>query len=93
MKTHHRQKVKINTSLGKDTHSFHSSSSTFTQLLVKYSQEGAIILEHYSSHQSNQPGKLNDPLISFICSVYDSVKDDSGGTDHLPLLNQVPSSL
>ena len=98
MKTHHRPKVKINTSLRKDTHSFHYSSSTLTQLLVKYcqsffSQEEAIILEHHSSHQSNQPGELNDPLTSFICSVYDSIKDDSGGTDHLPLLNQLPSSL
>ena len=32
-------------------------------------KRGEIILDFDSSHQSNQLGELNDPLISFICFV------------------------
>ena len=41
----------------------------------------------------NQPGELKDPLMSFICSISDSIKADSENTDHLSLLNQLPLSL
>ena len=56
-------------------------------------QKEEIILEFDSSHQNHQPGKLNDPFDSFICSVSDSSRVDFGNTDHLSLLNQPPPSL
>ena len=56
---------------------------------ISSSQKGEIILEF----DSNQPAELNDPLTSFICSVSDSARGDSGNTEHLSLLNQLPSSL
>ena len=52
-----------------------------------------LILEIDSSHQSNQPGELNDPLTFFISSISDGTRADSGNTDHLSLLNQLPLSL
>ena len=53
----------------------------------------SIILEFDSCHQSNQPGELNDTLTSFICFISDGTRADSGNTDHLTLLNQLPLSL
>lgn len=41
-------------------------------------KKGKIILKFDSSHKSNQPGTLNNTLTSFIFSVPDSSKDDSG---------------
>ena len=75
----------------KDTYSFHLSSSAPTQLLgwdflvnycvrISSSQKGEIILEF----DSNQPAELNDPLTSFICSVSDDTRTDSGNTDLWP---------
>ena len=56
-------------------------------------QKGEIILEFQSSHQNKQAGELNNPMASFICSVFDSSRDGFENTDHLSLLNQSPPSL
>ena len=50
-------------------------------------------LELDGSHQSSQPGKLNDPLTSFICSISVGARADSGNTDRSSPLNQLPPSL
>ena len=52
-----------------------------------------MILEIDSGHQSNPPHELNDPLTSFICPISDGPRADSGNTDHLSLLSQLPPSL
>lgn len=60
----------------REIHAFLLSSSTPIHLFIQdfletyharisYSQKGEIILEIDSSHQSNKPGELNDPLASF----------------------------
>lgn len=88
----------------RNTQHFLLSSSTPTYLfdqdfLGKYhariflSHEEEIILQLDSSHQSSQSGKLNDPLTYFISSVFDGTTADSGHTDHLFLLGQIPPSL
>ena len=88
----------------RNTQHFLLSSSTPTYLfdqdfLGKYhariflSHEEEIILQLDSSHQSSQSGKLNDPLTYFISSVFDGTTADSGHTDHLFLLDQIPPSL
>ena len=59
--------------------------------MLEFLPKGEIILESDSSHRSSQTGKLNEPLTSFICSVFDATKADSGNTD-LSLLNQLPLS-
>ena len=58
---------------------------------ISFSQKKEIILEFDSSHQSHPPGELNYPLTSFICSVSESIRAYSRNTDHLSLLNQLPS--
>lgn len=60
---------------------------------ISFSQKGKISLEFDSSYQNGQPGELNDTLTSFICAAPDSTSVDSGNTDHLSLLNQLPPSL
>ena len=60
---------------------------------TSFSQKGEIVLKFDSRHQNSQPGELNDPLTSFICSVSNGSGTDSGNTDHLSLLNQLPLSL
>lgn len=60
---------------------------------IFFSQEGEIIPEFDSSYHSSQPGELNDPLTSLIRSVSDGTRADSGNTDHLSLLNQLPLAL
>ena len=88
----------------RDTHTFLLSSSTSIHLLcrdflekhqarISFSQKGEIIPEFDSRHQSKQQCELNDSLISFICSISDDTRADSGNTDHLSLLNQLPSFL
>ena len=51
---------------------------------ISFSQKGKIILEFDNS----PPGELNDPLTSFICSISDDTRAESGNTDHLSVLNQ-----
>lgn len=46
--------------------------------------KGEIILESELSNQNRQPGKLNEPLTSFICSDSDNTTAESEDTDHLP---------
>ena len=86
----------------RDTHPFPLSYSAPIYLLgflenyhagMSFSQKGKIILEFDSSHQSNQPSELNDPLTPFICSISDGTRADSGNTYHLSLLNQLPTPL
>ena len=48
---------------------------------------------HKELDTTDQPHELNDPLTSFICSISDGTRPDSGNTDHLSLLNQLPLSL
>ena len=50
------------------------------------------MLELDNSHQNNQPGELNNSLTSFIFSISDGTKADSGKTDYLSLLNKLPPS-
>ena len=52
-----------------------------------------MILEFDMSHQNSQAGELNDPLTSFICSIFGGSGGNSGNTNHLSLLNQLPPSL
>ena len=52
-----------------------------------------IVLEFDSSQQRNQSGELNNPLIYFISFISYSTRADSGNTDHLSLLNQLPLTL
>lgn len=89
------------------THSFLLSSFTpihwLGQELEKHCveisvfQKGEMILEFDSGHQSSLSGELNDPLTSFICSISDGTRTDSGKRNHPslppPLLNQLPHSL
>lgn len=58
---------------------------------TSFSQKGEIILQIDSNDQSNQPGELNDSLISFIFSVSVSTRVDSRNTDHFSL-NKIPTS-
>ena len=57
------------------------------------SSQGGTILVFDSSHESIQPGGLNDPLTPFVCSVSDSTRPDSRNTGYLSPLNQLPSPL
>lgn len=83
----------------RNTHHFLLSSSTPTYLfdqdfLGKYhARIFTEFLQLDSSHQSSQSVKLNDPLTYFISSVFDGTTADSGNTDHLFLLDQIPPSL
>ena len=52
-----------------------------------------IILEFDHKYQSSQAGELNDTLTSFICYISDDTRTDSGNSEHLSILNQVPHSL
>lgn len=56
-------------------------------------QKGKIIVDIDGSYQSKSPGELNYPLTSFICSIADVTRVDSGNCHHLSLLNQLPLSL
>lgn len=42
-----------------------------------------MILEFESSHQSKPPGGLNDLLTTFICSISDYTRTNSGNIDLL----------
>ena len=88
----------------RDRHHFLLSPSAPTHLLsqdflekyharISFSQKKEIIVEFDSSHKSTQEGELKDPLTSFICSISDGTRADSGNTDHLSLLNQLPPFL
>ena len=61
-------------------------------LIFLFSQKEKIILEFHISHQSNQLGKLNNPLTSFIYFISDDSRVDSGNTDHVSVSNQLPST-
>lgn len=52
-----------------------------------------MILEFESSHQNKQSGGLNDLLTTFICSISDYIRTNSGNIDLLFLLNQLLPSL
>lgn len=83
----------------RDTHAFLLSSSDLYSFLglislrkvshQNFFQKG----EFDGSDQKSQPGELNGPLPSFICSISDGTIPESGDTDHLFLLDQLPSSL
>lgn len=54
-----------------------------------------VIPELDSGCQNSQPDELNDLLTPFICFIFisDSARIDSGNTDYLSPLNQLPFSL
>ena len=59
-------------------------------MLVFLSPKREIILELNSNQQSRPPAELNDPTTSFICSISDGTRADSGNTNHLTLINHLP---
>lgn len=56
-----------------------------------YKKGERIILKFNSSCQNTQTGELNDPSTSVICSIFDGTIAESGNSDHLSLLNELPS--
>ena len=69
---------------------YHAEMSEKHHDKIFFSQKGEINPELDVSHQRSQSGKLNDALTSIVCCVLEKTRADSGNTDHLSLLNQLP---
>ena len=57
--------------------------------MLEFLPKRGIILKFDSSNQNSQPGKLNDPLTSFVRSISDGTIAESGDNDQLSLLDQL----